>query len=117
MYRPDETKDMKTPLKLYVVKEYEKIKGVSKPIYEEAKDSIIYASFKTYGGSEREVNDRYVIEDTANIVTWYRPDIKSNCLLERLSDGAKFEILNEPENIDERNMFIKFKIKRYKGQS
>lgn len=113
-YRPNEANDMRVPFQLLVVSEYEKIKGVSQPIY--TKKDIVNCSFKTYGGTEREVNGRYVIYDTATIVTWYRPDIQSNCRLKRLSDGAVFEIINEPENIEMKNQFLKFKIQRIKGQ-
>jgi hypothetical protein len=33
----------------------------------------------------------------------------------RLSDGAVFDILGEPENIEMRNQFLKFKVRRVKG--
>lgn len=76
---------------------------------------IFYGTFKTYGGTERDENGVYSIIDTANIETWYRPDIKSNCRVARASDGAIFEIINEPEDIDQRHQFLKFKIRRVKG--
>ena len=116
-YIPDEIKRLNTPMKLLVVERYEKTGGVSKPIYIEAKDPIIYCNFKSYGGTEKVVDGRYVIEDTANITTWYRPDIKSNCQLIRLKDNAKFEILNEPENVEERDQYLEFKVKRLKGKA
>lgn len=116
MYRPTEARDMKVPFMLLVVSEYIKTKGVSQPKDYVEKD-IIYCSFKTYGGTEKEINGRYAILDTANIVTWYRPDIQSDCKLKRLSDGAVFEILNEPENIEMKNQFLKFKVQRVKGKA
>lgn len=115
MYRPAEVKDMKVPFMLLVVDGYEKVKGVSQPIYKER--DIIKCSFKSYGGTEKEVNGRYVILDTANVVTWYRPDIQSDCLLKRMSDGALFEIRNEPENIEMKNQFLKFQVQRIKGKA
>lgn len=78
-------------------------------------NNILNCSFKTYGGTERDVNGAYSIIDTANIQTWYRPDITSDCRVARAIDGAIFEIMNEPENINQRNQFMKFKIKRIKG--
>lgn len=116
-YFPEEIKRLNTPMKLMVVDRYEKTGGVKKPIYKEAKDSIIYCNFKSYGGTEKISDGKYVIEDTANITTYYRPDIQSNCLLIRLRDNAQFEILNEPENVEERNQYLKFKVKRFKGQA
>lgn len=116
-YMPNEIKELNTPMQLMVVKEYKKTNGVSKPIYEVADEPIIYCNFKTYGGTEKTENGRYVIEDTASIVTWYRPDIKSDSQLIRLSDNAIFEILNEPEDIDQTHKYLKFKIKRIKGKA
>lgn len=115
------------PLILLIPTKIEKIKGVTKKIYptiEKAlseKDennnpiNIFFGSFKTYGGTEKTVNGVYSIEDTANIETWYRPDITSNCRIARANDGAIFDIINEPEDINQRHQFLKFKIKRVKG--
>lgn len=116
-YRPSEIENMRTPMKLRIVEKYERTGGVSKPIYKDATDPIFFCNFKSYGGTETTVNGRYVIVDTANITTWFRPDIESNCQVIRLSDNAIFKIINEPENVDESNQFIKFKIERIKGQA
>jgi hypothetical protein len=95
--------------------------GVVKNVYPKIEaalqnqDNIFFGSFKTYGGTERDVNGVYSIIDTANIETWYRPDIKSNCRIARANDGAIFEIINEPEDINQRHQFLKFKVKRVKG--
>lgn len=115
MYKPTEARDMRVPFKLLVVSEYERVKGVTQPKSYIKKD-LIYCSFKTYGGTEKDVNGRYVIYDTANVVTWFRPDIQSDCRLKRMSDGALFEILNEPENIEMKNQYVKFKVQRIKGK-
>lgn len=116
-YMPSEIQQLNTPMKLVVVEKYEKTNGVSKPIYADAVDPIIHCNFKTYGGRETTANGRFVIEDTASIVTWFRPDISSDCLLVRLSDNATFEIINEPENIEQKNQYLKFVIKRTKGKA
>lgn len=115
------------PLVLLIPKSIKQVKGVNKkdyPTIEEAlsiKDknnnsiNLFFGSFKTYGGTEKTVNGIYSIEDTANIETWYRPDITSNCKIARANDGAIFDIINEPENINMRNQFLKFKVRRVKG--
>lgn len=72
-------------------------------------------SFKTYGGTETTVNDVYSLINTANIETWYRPDIKADCRIKVLSTGAIYEIINAPENIDMRNQFCKFKVRAVEG--
>lgn len=93
---------------------YTTVKGVQKKVYPDT-GPIIWGSFKTYGGTERNVNDVYAIEDTANVETWFRPDIKSDCRVILADTGALYEIVNEPENIDMRNQYCKFKVRRVKG--
>lgn len=102
-----------TPLYL-LIPAYETVKGVTVKKY--PKDGFLFfASFKTYGGTETTINDLYSVVDTANIETWYRPDIKSDCQISRADNGATYEIIGEPENIDVRNQFLKFKVRRVKG--
>lgn len=90
--------------------------GVAYKSYPDNDEGIlIYGSFKTYGGTEKNVDGLYSIEDTAIILTWYRPDIKSDCRIVLAWTGAEYEIINEPENINMRNQFLRFKVKRVKG--
>lgn len=119
MYRPTEAAQMTTPLRLQtptVTSEY----GVNKKTWADV-DGVIMANFKTYGGTEQSNNGVISIEDTAQVVCWYRPDIKSNCRLLLLDGSEKtdapkyYEILGEPENIEMRNQFLKFKVRRVKG--
>lgn len=113
MYRPSEASQMTTPMQLQqplTAVSY----GVNTNTYKNV-DGVIWANFKTYGGTEKVSNNILSVEDTAQIVCWFRPDIKSDCRLIRLSDGAAFEILGEPENIEMRNQFLKFKVKRVVG--
>lgn len=76
--------------------------------------NLFFGSFKTYGGTEKNVNGIYSIEDTANIETWYRPDIKANCRI-ALETGEIYDILGEPEDINKRHQFLKFKVRKVKG--
>ena len=107
---------------MYVLKTtYIKSGGVRAPVIPEIevfqKDGfLIYGSFKSYGGTEVTVDGVYSIEDTADVETWYRPDITSDCIV-ALADNptAKYQIINDPENINRRNQFLKFKVKRIKG--
>ncbi len=113
MYRPALPFD--TPMKL-LKPTYEKIGGVRKKIFPAAADGVLFfTSFKTYGGTERDVNGVYSVEDTADIETWYNPEITSDCRVALANTGAVYEILGEPENINMRNQFMKFKISRIKG--
>lgn len=76
---------------------------------------LFFGSFKTYGGTERDVNGLYSIENTAVIETWYRPDITSKCRVGVPQTGEIYEILGEPENIELRNQYLRLKIMQVKG--
>ena len=79
------------------------------------KDGIlIFGSFRTFGGTERNVNGLYSVENTATVETWYRPDIKSNCRI-KLENGKIYDILGEPENINMRNQYLRLKLIEVKG--
>lgn len=123
-YRPT----IENPISLVLlVPTYKKVSGVAKKEYPTIKEALadldekgnsinlFFGSFKTYGGTEKNVNGVYSIEDTANIETWYRPDIKANCRIAVANTEAIYDILGEPENINMRNQFLKFKVKRVKG--
>lgn len=111
MYRPTEMAQMTTPVKLLKC-EIKNVLGVVTKTYLEV--GIVLCNFKTYGGTEKMVNDMLSVEDTADIVTWYNPDITSDCMIETQS-GIKYEILGTPENIEMRNQVMKFKVRRVTG--
>lgn len=77
----------------------------------------INVSFKTFGGTSSVVNGVVSVQDTANIETWYRPDITNDTHLKRLSDGKVYEVLGDPENIEMRNQYMKFKVSYSRGSS
>ena len=104
-----------TPM-ILLIPTYKKNGGVRTKVFPElAEGETIFGTFKTYGGTEMAVDGVYSISDTAEVETWYRPDINSDCIIALTDTGAKFQILNEPENIYRRNQFLKFKVKRIKG--
>lgn len=100
------------PMFLFIPTEVEK-KGSTKKVYPETGE-LIYCTFRTFGGTEKTSNDLLVIEDTAVIETWFRPDIKADCRLKD-ADGIEYEILGTPENINKRNQYLKFKIRVVRG--
>lgn len=113
MYRP--SLPFSTALML-LIPTYSTVGGVRKKTYPMVDDGVLfYGSFKSFGGTERDVNGVYSVEDTANIETWYRPDITSGCRIAIAGTNAIYDILGEPENLDMRNQFLKFKIIRVKG--
>ena len=93
-----------------------KIGGVPTKVFPDLDEGVkIHASFKSYGGTERTVDGLLAIDDTANVQTWFRPDITSDCIVVNPQTGARYEIINEPENVELRNQFLIFKVKRIKG--
>ena len=112
MLKPSSSYQMTTPMTLQVPTS-STVLGVAKKTYADA--GMIFVNFKTYGGTESVSNDVLSVIDTAQVTTWYRPDIKADCRLKRLSDGAVFEILGEPENLEWRNQILYFKVRRVKG--
>lgn len=110
-----ELQNMTTPCKILVptyvrkngkeIKEYQSV---------EESDLMFFCSFKTFGGTESVKDGVYTIEDTANIFCYFNENIKSNCRIVRLTDNAIFDVINEPENVDMRFQFMKFKVKRTK---
>lgn len=112
-YRP--SLPFSVPLVL-LIPTYTKVSGVKKKTFPAITDGIqFFGTFKTYGGTEHDVNGVYSVEDTANIETWYRPDITSGCRIAIAGTNAVYDVLGEPENIDMRNQYLKFKVSRVKG--
>lgn len=98
---------------------YSSVGGVrTKTLPDLDKGIRINASFRTYGGTrnkEKSIDGLLSVEDTAVIETWFRPDITSDCVIALADTGAKYEILGDPENINRRNQFLKFFVRRIKG--
>lgn len=106
------------PMKL-LIPQYEKISGVVQKKYPKSSDVsddlLFFGSFRTFGGTETKVNDVLVIENTAVVETWFRPDIKADCGIVILLNNEIYEVVGAPENIEMRNQFLKFKIKKVGG--
>ena len=66
------------------------IKGVKQKQYGEGER--VFVSFRTFGGTEKTSNGQVVVENTATIETWYRP-----------------------ENIGMRNQYLVAKVRAVKG--
>lgn len=88
------------------------VKGVLTKVYPE-KGELIYISFKTFGGTETNVNGAISVKNTAQVETWYRTDIKADCRL--VIEDVPYEILGTPENINMNNQCLVFKVKAVKG--
>lgn len=108
-YRPPTRFD--TPMTL-LIPTYSRYNGVEKKVYPET-GNIIMVSFRSFGGTETTVNGVLSVENTATVETWYNPAIKSDCRLQL--NGRNYEILGDPENINCRNQFLRFKVRAVGG--
>lgn len=89
------------------------IKGSTKKVYPD-EGELFYCTFRTFGGTETTKNDVLVIENTAVVETWFRPDINADCRIKD-ANGIEYEILGTPENINLRNQYLVFKIRAIRG--
>lgn len=112
MFKPTAAAQMVTPCILQVPTT-SMVLGVPKKSYTDG--ARFNCNWKSYGGTEVVNNDVLTIEDTATLVCWYNPQIQANCRIKRLPDGAIYEVISEPENIEQRNMIMQFKVQRVKG--
>lgn len=106
-YKPNGYQQLSTPVKLYGVTTEKKLGQVVKT---KQYIDLIYCNVKSYGGTNVVIGNEYRIEDTLDLVTWYRPDITGNCAVE--INGAMYEVIGAPENVEMRNIWIKLKVKR-----
>lgn len=119
MYKPNSMNSL-TNSALVLIPVQKKISGVVKFDYEKViiDDKIqenphfFYCSFKSYGGTEVIKNGIITILETAEVVCWYRDDITQHCRIQLINTGMTYEILGVPENIDNKNLFMKFKVQR-----
>ena len=93
MFRPAQINELRTPAEL-LIPSYSKYNGVEKKKFPESGD-LIFVNFKSKGGTESVVNGIYSVINTAEIVTWFDPRIKSDCRIKINSD--LYEIKGDPE--------------------
>ena len=106
---------LSTPLRL-LIPTYSESYGVPKATYPAIENGeLFYGSFRTFGGTERDVNGQYAVENTATIETWYRADIKADCRIGVPATGKVYRILGAPENIEMRNQYLSIKVIAIEG--
>lgn len=88
--------------------------GVVRKVYQPAAVPDIFIAFKSRGGTEVIMNGVLVIIDTAEVTTWYREDLTRESRI-KLDDGREYEIIGEPEDIELRHRWLRFKVQRVTG--
>lgn len=111
IFTPKNANEYRTPIML-LTPVSSQVLGVARSTYTEC--GVIFCNWKTYGGTEQTVNGVYSIIDTAIVTTWYRPDITAGCRV-RCIDGTLYEVINKPENIEQQNRVLQFKVRRVEG--
>ena len=81
-------------------------KGVLKNITS-CRRGKLNCNFKTYGGTESKTAGSIPVLDTANVETWYRPDIQKRLPIKVLQSGTVWQIIGEPENVSMRGRYPK----------
>lgn len=79
--------------------------------------SLFYGSFRTFGGTENIKDDVYTIINTGIIDTWYRPDIKADCQIYLCDADETYDIINDPEDINFRHQYLRFKVRKVGGKA
>lgn len=101
---------------ILLVPTMKKVKGVEKPTYPEPKDGFhFFGSFRTFGGTESNINEVYSVQDTATIDTWYDPQFRANCRIVVEETGGIYEIMGAPEDIEMRHQFLQIRVQRLGG--
>ncbi len=113
-YKP--SSPFSVPMKL-LIPTVSKSKGVSKKTYPDPSEveEVFFGSFRTFGGSESFENNLLTVIDTAQVETWYRPDITSDCRIYLCDTGEEWDVISRPENIAMRNQYLQFKVQKVGG--
>lgn len=90
------------------------INGINTQNYKESEDTY-FCGIKSYGGTEKVINDVYVIEDTIVVDTYNNVPLKSKDRIKLLDDNSVYEVMNTPEVINRRSPYMRFKGVRVHG--
>lgn len=106
-----------TPMKL-LIPTSKVVKGVTQKIFPDPKDveEVMFVGFRTFGGTESNVNEVYTIYDTAVIDAWYDPRITARCRVYDIESDSTWDIISDPEDIGRRHQFVQFKIRKVGGE-
>lgn len=74
-----------------------------------------FCDFKSYGGTEVQVNGVITVQDTALIKTRFYPEIVASSRIKVLKTGKVYEVLGAPEDIENRGMWMQFKVRLVDG--
>lgn len=111
-YIPSGYEQFATPLLLQTPTTVKQL-GVVRKEYNTVK--TIFATVKSYGGTESIVDNVIQTLDTITVVTWYDPQIKADCRVVNPFDNSSWAILGRPEDIEMRHVYMQFKCQKVEG--
>lgn len=89
------------------------VNGAPKIKYDDAENPLELCNWKSKGGTESTESGTLVVEDTAEVVMWYRDGIsQKDRLLLNNDPKLAYDIIGPPENVEQRNMYLVLKVRR-----
>ncbi|WP_187377720.1 phage head completion protein [Paenibacillus senegalimassiliensis] len=89
------------------------VNGAPKIRFDDAENPLELCNWKGKGGTESTQSGTLVVEDTAEVVMWYRADItQKDRLLLNDDPELAYDIIGPPENVEQRNMYLVLKVRR-----
>lgn len=114
-YRP--SAPFTVPMKL-LVPVTTMVYGVAQKAFSDPADSeLFFGSFRTFGGTEGVKDNVITIVNTGIIDTWYRPDITADCQIYLCDTQQIYDIISDPEDIDFRHQYLRFKVQKVGGKA
>ena len=110
----------RNPSPLYLIRPIKKEDDLGKVqiVYEKPEEAMkiknrkFYGTLQTFQGTKTNIDTQTVWEDTATISTRYNPLIEKLCRVYDPVNKKLYEVVNEPENIYNNNLFTVFTVKR-----
>ena len=110
MYRPS-AQQFATPISVQSRVETD-LNGAPEITYTDADPALDFCAWKGKGGSESAASGFLVVEDTAEVIMWYRPDItERDRMLLNCDTALAYDVVNV-ENVEMRNQFMILKVRR-----
>ncbi|MFK7692861.1 head-tail adaptor protein [Paenibacillus sp. HJGM_3] len=89
------------------------VNGAPDVSYIDADPALDYCNWKSRGGTESTESGTLSVEDTAEVMLWFREDLnQQDRLLLHDKTELAYDIIGPPENIEMRNMWLLLKVRR-----
>ena len=89
------------------------VNGAPDLSYTDASPAVHYCEFKPFYGAEALQADQLGVIDGGSVTMWYTPSVKASDRIFLNDDSSRvYEVMGAPENIENRSMFLTFKVKR-----